>query len=155
MVIVFACDMNFVIWIYTIFLYCILLHKKNIFTESIFFHINYLNNIIYIYDSKIHTKVRYISNMHTIKFKVDYRYVLWDTKFKYNTMSRKQCTKNLKSLFYYFFWNLSTILGYNHSSGNNLLAANKKPILRKEKDEFILHVLYCGAVSYDRQLLAY
>jgi len=35
------------------------------------------------------------------------------------------------------------------------LAANKKLILQREKDEFILHVLHCGAVGYDRQLLAF
>jgi hypothetical protein len=48
-----------------------------------------------------------------------------------------------------------TTLGYNHSSGTTLLAANKKLILQKGKDKFNLHVLYCGAVGYDSPLPAF
>jgi hypothetical protein len=47
----------------------------------------------YIYDSKIHTKVRNIWNMHTIEFKVDYRYLLWDRKLKCNTRVGNSVTK--------------------------------------------------------------
>jgi hypothetical protein len=37
----------------------------------------------------------------------------------------------------------------------NVFAANKNLILQGEKHEFNIHVLYCGAVSYDRKLLAF
>jgi hypothetical protein len=46
-------------------------------------------------------------------------------------------------------------MDYNNSPGTNLFAANKKLILQGEKHEFNIHVLYCGAVSYNRKLLEF
>jgi hypothetical protein len=92
MIIVFACDMDFVIKIYSVLLYCIFYIIRQFYGVIFFFHVKYLNSIIYMI-ARYTQSVRNISNMHTIKFKVDDRYLLWDTKLKYNTRIGNSVTK--------------------------------------------------------------